>query len=126
MVMRAQQLNPDRSRVLTNAVREVSKRFGFGPSDLKDIIGVSQPTASRLINGTYSITEGGKPWELSAMLVRMYRSLSSMVGGDDELARTWMHSPNRAFGGRNPAEEIKRIEGLVRACEYLDAYRARI
>lgn len=126
MVMRAQQANPDRSRVLTSAVQEVAKRFDLGSTDLKDIIGVSQSTASRLLNGNYGIPEGGKPWELSAMLVRMYRSLSSMVGGDDELARSWMHSPNLAFGGRHPAAEIKRIEGLVRACEYLDAYRARI
>jgi hypothetical protein len=126
MVMRAQQANPERSRVLTSVVQEVAKRVDLGSTDLKDIIGVSQSTASRLLNGNYEIPEGSKPWELSAMLVRMYRSLSSMVGGDDELARTWMHSPNRAFGGRNPAEEIKRVEGLVRACEYLDAYRARI
>lgn len=116
----------NRSRVLTNAVQEVARRFDLGSTDLKDIIGVSQSTASRLLNGHYEIPDGSKSWELSAMLVRIYRSLSSMVGGDDELARTWMHSPNHAFGGRNPAEEIKRIEGLARACEYLDAYRARI
>lgn len=124
--MHAKKIHQDRSRVLTSAVQEVAKRFDLGSTDLKDIIGVSQSTASRLLNGHYGIPEGGKPWELSAMLVRMYRSLSSMVGGDDELARTWMHSPNRAFGGRHPAEEIKRIEGLVRACEYLDAHRARV
>ncbi len=126
MVRHVQQSNPDRSRVLTNAVQEVAKRFDLGSTDLKDIIGVSQSTASRLLNGHYEIPDGSKAWELSAMLVRIYRSLSSMIGGDDELARTWMHSPNRAFGGRNPAQEIKRIEGLARACEYLDAYRARI
>lgn len=126
MVVQVQQVNPDRSRVLTSAVQEVARRFDLGSTDLKDIIGVSQSTASRLLNGNYGIPEGGKPWELSAMLVRMYRSLSSMVGGDDELVRVWMHSPNRALGGRHPAEEIKRVEGLVRACEYLDAYRARI
>ncbi len=126
MVARAQQVNPDRSRVLTNAVKEVAQRFDLNSTDLGAIIGTSQPTASRLLNGEYAIPERSKSWELSAMLVRMYRSLSSMVGGDDELARVWMYSPNRAFGNRNPADEIKRIEGLVRACEYLDAYRARI
>lgn len=126
MVKHAPQSDHNRSRVLTNAVQEVAKRFDLGSTDLKDIIGVSQSTASRLLNGHYEIQDGSKSWELSAMLVRVYRSLSSMVGGDDELARVWMHSPNRAFGGRHPAEEIKRIEGLARACEYLDAYRARI
>lgn len=126
MTAQAARTNPDRSRVLTSAVQEVAQRFELGSTELKDIIGVSQSTASRLLNGHYGIPEGSKPWELSALLVRMYRSLFSMVGGDDALARAWMHSPNRAMGGRHPAEEIKRVEGLVRACEYLDAHRARI
>lgn len=126
MTAQAAHINPDRSRVLTSAVQEVAQRFELGSTELKDIIGVSQSTASRLLNGHYGIPEGSKPWELSALLVRMYRSLSSMVGGDDALARAWMHSPNHAMGGRHPAQEIKRVEGLVRACEYLDAHRARI
>lgn len=126
MILQVEHANSNRSRVLTGAVQEVAKRFDLRSTDLGDIIGISQSSASRLLNGNYEIPDGSKTWELSAMLVRLYRSIASMVGGDDELARTWMHSPNNAFGGRNPAEEIKRIEGLVRACEYLDAYRARI
>ncbi len=122
----APQSTQDRSRVLTSAVQEVAKRFELGTTDLKDIIGVSQSTASRLLNGQYQLPDGSKAWELSAMLVRVYRSLSSMVGGDDVLARTWLHSPNHAFDGKHPAQAIKRIEGLARACEYLDAHRARI
>lgn len=126
MVQSVQARNTDRSRVLTQAVHEVARRFEFGSTDLKNIIGISQPTASRLLNGKYSLNEGGKEWELSALFVRMYRSLSSMVGGDDELAKVWLNTPNRSFGGQHPSEAIKRIEGLIHACEYLDVYRARI
>lgn len=126
MVQIAQAAAPERSRVLTQAVAEVARRLELRSTDLKGIVGVSQPTASRLLNGKYTIAEGGKEWELSALLVRLYRSLSSMVGGDDELARLWLKSPNRAFDGRLPLDDIKRIEGLIHACEYLDAYRARV
>ena len=116
----------DRSRVLTQAVIESARRLGLGPSDLKNIIGASQPTASRLLSGQYAIPEGGKSWELAAHFVRLYRSLYSLVGGDDELARSWLKSANRAFDGQRPEEMIKRIDGLIHACEYLDAHRARV
>lgn len=116
----------ERSRVLTRAVVEAARRLGLGPSDLKGIIGASQPTASRLLNGRYALPEGGKPWELATHFVRLYRSLSSLVGGDDELARSWLKSANRAFDGQRPLDLIKRVDGLIHACEYLDAHRARV
>lgn len=118
--------NPDRARVLTHAVAETAARLKLKTTDLMVIIGVSQPTASRLLNNKFLLTEGTKPWELGTHLVRLYRSLSSMVGGDDELARSWLKSGNQAFGGRTPLEALGRVEGLVHACDYVDAHRARI
>lgn len=126
MARLASALTPDRSRILTQAVIEAAQRLGLGSSDLKNIIGASQPTASRLLNGQYVLPEGGKPWELATHFVRLYRSLSSLVGGDDELARSWLKSANRAFDGQRPLEIIKRVDGLIHACEYLDAHRARV
>lgn len=116
----------ERSRVLTQAVVEAARRLELGSTELKQIIGASQPTASRLLNGKYAIPEGGKPWELAVHFVRLYRSLHSLVGGDDELARSWLKSANRAFDGQPPVEAIKRVDGLLHACEYLDAHRARV
>lgn len=115
----------DRSRVLTQAVAETARRLGIGSSDLKAIIGASQPTASRLLNGRYAIPEDGKLWELSAYFVRLYRALFSLVG-DDELARSWLKSANQAFDGQRPLDVIKRVDGLLHACEYLDSHRARV
>jgi len=109
--------------VLTQAVAETARRLELGSSALKSVIGTSQPTASRLLNGKYALSEGSKEWELSAHFVRLYRSLSSLVG-NDELARAWLNSPNQAFDGQHPTEVIKRIDGLLHACEYLDAHRA--
>ncbi len=115
-----------RARVLTQAVAETARRLKLKTTELTAIIGVSQPTASRLLNGKFELAEGGKSWELGAHLVRLYRSLSSMVGGNDELARAWLRSANQAFGGRVPVDEIRSVEGLVHACDYLDAHRARV
>lgn len=116
----------DRARVLTHAVAETAVRLKLKSTELMAIIGVSQATASRLLNGKFLLAEGTKPWELGAHLVRLYRSLSTMVGGDDELARSWLRSGNLAFAGRTPLEVLGRVEGLVHACDYVDAHRARV
>lgn len=115
-----------RQRVLTQAVVEAAHRLDVGPSDIAEVIGKSQPTASRLLSGKYLLADGKKEWELATHFVRLYRSLYSVVGGNDELARAWLKSPNRAFDGRMPLMAIKRVDGLVHACEYLDARRARV
>lgn len=115
-----------RSAVLTQALVDTVQRLEIGPTEVGRIIGVSQPTASRLLKGDYALKESAKEWELSAYLVRLYRSLFSLVGSDDQLARGWLRSANDAFAGQQPIALIKRIDGLVHVCEYLDAYRARV
>lgn len=116
----------ERSAVLTQALAETANRLDLGPTDIGRIVGVSQPTASRLLKGDYLLKESAKEWELSAHLVRLYRSLFSLVGSDDSLARGWLRSANSAFAGQEPISLIKRIDGLIHVCEYLDAYRARL
>lgn len=116
----------ERASVLSMAVSEVANRLGIGPTDTGDIVGLSQPTASRMLKGDYLLKERSKEWELSAHLVRLYRALFSMVGGSDDLASGWLRSENIAFYGQKPLDLIKRVDGLLNVCEYLDAHRARI
>lgn len=115
-----------RSGVLSTAVAETARRLAIGPTDLGKIIGISQPVASRLLQGNYSIKEGSKEWELAALFVRMYRGLHSIVGNNDELAKDWLRSSNRAFGDQEPIDVIRKVQGLVHACEYIDAHRAPV
>lgn len=116
----------DRSSVLTHALAETAHRLALGPTEIGRIVGVSQPTASRLLKGDYVLKASAKEWELAAHLVRLYRALFSLVGGDDHLARGWLRSANAAFAGQQPIALIRRIDGLIHVCEYLDAYRARV
>ncbi|MBK1681445.1 MbcA/ParS/Xre antitoxin family protein [Rhodocyclus tenuis] len=126
MESRQEAVAVDRSTVLTQALVETARRLEIGPTEIGRILGVSQPTASRLLKGDYVLKEAAKEWELSAHLVRLYRSLFSLVGGDDSLARGWLNSVNQAFAGQKPVALIKRVDGLLHVCEYLDAHRARI
>jgi uncharacterized protein (DUF2384 family) len=113
-----------RAQVLSGAVAEVARRLEINSTDLGAILGISQSSASRLMNGIYSLREQQKEWELAALFVRLYRGLHSIVGSNDQFARDWLKSGNAAFGNRLPLAVIRQAAGLVRACDYIDAHRA--
>ncbi len=119
-------MDPERSSVLSQAVAETAKHLDIRPTELGMIIGISQSSASRLFSGEFYLNESRPEWQLSALLVRLYRGLYSIVGHNDDLARTWLKSANRAFNEKPPLEEIKTITGLVRVCDYVDAHRAPV
>lgn len=119
-----QATNPTRALVLTKALINVAARLELSTVELNRIVGISQSSASRLLSGSYVLKEKSKEWELAALLIRLYRGLHSIVGNDDGLARTWLKSPNRAFGDQLPGQVIAQASGLVFACDYVDAHRA--
>ncbi len=114
----------NRARVLSRAAAEVARQLGIGSADLGAILGISQSSASRLMNGLYTLREPQKEWELAALLVRLYRGLYSIVGNNEQLAKDWLKSRNRAFGDQIPFAVIRQASGLVHACDYIDAHRA--
>jgi hypothetical protein len=59
------------------------------------------------------------------LLIRLYRSLSMLVGNDRLKLRHWFHAANRQSGGV-PAEQVQSTEVLVEIVHYFDAMRAPI
>lgn len=114
----------DRGRILSQAVAEVSRHLDISSTELGTILGISQSSASRLMNASYTLREQHKEWELAALLVRLYRGLYSIVGSNDHLAKDWLKSRNKAFGDQIPFAVIQQASGLVHACDYVDAHRA--
>ena len=43
-----------------------------------------------------------------------------------KLARAWLKSGNRAFDDRPPLDLVKRVDGLLHVCAYLDSHRALV
>jgi hypothetical protein len=110
--------------VLTLATLRAGEFLGLNDGEVAQVIGVSGATVSRLRAGQRSISLGGKEAELALLLVRVYRSLDSILGEDKEAVRAWFHERNRHLRGI-PAELIRRADGLVHVLEYLDAMRAK-
>lgn len=113
-----------RTAVLSMAAANAAVRLGLTTSDLERILGISQSSASRLMNGGFQLKENSKPWEMALLLIRLYRGLASIVGNDDTLALQWLRSPNRAFDDARPYDRIQSAVGLVSVCDYVDAHRA--
>ena len=59
------------------------------------------------------------------LFLRLYRSLDSLVAGDESVARAWLRNENAALGG-TPLTLIQSIPGLVNAVAYLDARRSLV
>lgn len=111
--------------VLSNAVVRAGEKLELTQAQLARVLGLSTATASRLASGSWQLAPGSKPWELAALLVRIYRSLDAITGGKVEAMRAWLHSGNAALGGE-PARMITTAEGLIHVLHYLDASRSRI
>lgn len=115
---------PDPARVLSKAVTRVAEALDIQKASLARILGISPATVSRLYQDQHHLDPSSKAGELGLLLVRLFRSLDSIVG-TQEAARIWFASENLGLNGR-PKDLVLTTHGLVHVTDYLDAHRARI
>lgn len=115
----------DAERVLSEAMARIADLWGFSNAKLGSIIGLSGPTVSRMRSGAYQLEAGSKSFELAQHLLRLFRSLDSWLGQDDDAARSWLATRNLDLEAA-PIELIATVRGLVRTSDYVDALRARV
>ncbi|APD47021.1 MULTISPECIES: MbcA/ParS/Xre antitoxin family protein [unclassified Synechococcus] len=109
------------AQLLQQAVLRTADQLDLSRTDLARVLGKDRSTLTR----AKGIDPASKTGELALLLIRLYRSLSVLVGNDREHLRHWFHTANRHTGGV-PAEQVQRTEGLVEIAQYLDAMRAPI
>ena len=122
---RASAAPTERSAVVSKAVARAADLLGLTNAALARTIGVSEATASRLRAGKHLLAPNSKPYELALLLVRLFRSLDAVVGGDELSLRSWMVTANRALKGI-PRDLVQTATGLVAVVDYVDAARARV
>ena len=101
---------PDAARVLSTAAVRAAEFLGVNQTTLAGCLGVSAATVSRMAKGGYLLDPARKEWELAALFVRLFRALESIVGGNDESARTWLAGDNLGLGDK-PVRLIRTAEG---------------
>jgi hypothetical protein len=112
-----------RAAVVTKGVMRAAARLELSNRIVAATLGVSEATVSRMGAGGYQLEPGSKPHELAVLLLRLFRSLDAVVGGDVTVARAWLRNPNTALGAA-PVSLIESVTGLVNVVAYLDHRRA--
>lgn len=116
---------PGRGAVLSKAATRAAARLGLSGKLLSKVLGLSEAQVSRMRKGEVALSEHTKAFELAALLVRVFRSLDAIVGGDETAAKAWIFSENSALGAR-PIDRMISVQGLADVVTYLDARRAPI
>ena len=75
-------INHQEELVLSKALCNLAKFYSLTGKDLSKIIGISEPSASRLGQGKKLISPHTKEGEMALLLLRIYRSLNDMVGNN--------------------------------------------
>jgi Antitoxin Xre/MbcA/ParS C-terminal toxin-binding domain/Antitoxin Xre-like helix-turn-helix domain len=114
---------PEAGPTVTKAILRAADRLGIPNKVVGSIVGLSEATVSRMGSGGYTLRPSDKPFELSVLFIRLYRSLDAITGGDDAVARAWLRNDNTALGG-TPLALVQTVQGLVNVIAYLDARRA--
>ena len=123
LARRLPDLAPLPGPVVTRAALAASERLGLSARVLARVLGLSEPTISRMKRGDHLLDEASKPFELAVLLIRAFRALDAITGGDEAVARAWIGAPNLALGAA-PLLLIQTVPGLVDVTAYLDARRA--
>jgi uncharacterized protein (DUF2384 family) len=97
--------------------------LGLNGAQLGSVLGISEASVSRLVAGTRVVDPASKEGELALLLVRVFRSLDALVGGDAAQRHAWLRTPNRALNAR-PVDLLAQAEGLAAVTRYLDGMRA--
>ena len=115
---------PAPEAVLAKAVLNAALRLDLRQRELAGVLGASEASVSRLLRGR-GIDPGSKEGELALLFLRAYRSLDTLVGGNDDRARAWLKAPNDHLAGV-PASRMTTVQGLVDVVQYLDSMRGRL
>jgi hypothetical protein len=115
---------PD-STILSRAAYRAAQKLELSNATLASILGLSEPSISRMSKGDFELSPGTKSFECGVLFVRLYRSLDSIVGGDDDVSRAWLRNKNTILRDA-PINLIQSVVGLVNVIEYLDSRRAVI
>lgn len=114
---------PDQNAVLIKAFNNSCQELGLSRDQASAILGVDRATLAR--NKDKGFNPESKIGELCLELIRVYRSLYAIAGGDSAFMHHWLGTENNALAAK-PVDLITSVSGLVQVNMYLDAMRGKV
>ena len=118
------EISPDPGSVLCKALLKLKKTLGLNQIELGNAIGLNRVSVGRLVSSG-TLAPDSTTGELALLLIRIYRSLYGMEGGDKRAMRYWLRTTNEHLG-YPPIELISSVEGINRVVEYLDDINGKV
>ena len=106
--------------VITKAFMNVGRELAIPPEVMGAIVGRNRSSLYR----TNGIKANSKNGELALVMIRCYRALYALMGGNTEVMKQWFNTHNKHTGGI-PVEQVQKLEGLMAVSRYLDAIRGK-
>lgn len=113
----------DEGLVLIKAFTNSYKALGLSREQASSILGIDPTTLTR--NKKKGFDPQSKTGELCLQLIRIYRSLYAIAGGDKAFMQHWLNVKNRALSAK-PVDLLSSVSGLVQVNMYLDAMRGKV
>src|SRR5690606_16986223 len=114
---------PAADEVLAKALLNAREQLALTQQELAEVVGVHRTAISRWAET--GVRPDSKTGELALLLIRVYRSLFTLFGGDLGDMRHFLRTPNHHLCGV-PLQLMTQVQGLVRVVEYLDAIRGKL
>lgn len=113
----------DADAVLAKALLSTREQLGLTQQELADIVGVHRTAINRWADS--GLRPQSKTGELALLLIRAYRALFALFGGNLQDMQHFLRTENRHLAGV-PLLLMGQVQGLVRVVEYLDAIRGKV
>ncbi len=112
----------DADAVLAKALLNTREQLALTQQELADIVGVHRTAISRWADSGLRVQS--KTGELALLLIRAYRALFALFGGNLADMQHFLRTDNHHLQGV-PLLLMMQVQGLVRVVEYLDAIRGK-
>lgn len=110
---------PTEKLVLAKALLSAAKALGLTQDQTGKVIGRDRSSISR------GVDPESKAGELALLLIRAYRGLFLLLGGEDTDLKHWTKTYNNHLNGV-PVELVQTVDGLASVVMYLDAVRGKV
>ena len=109
MAVRELERKPRAEAVVAKALVRAAQRLGLSQGDLAAVLGTSAASVSRTWNGERPIAPDSAEGRHALLFLRVFRSLDTLVGGDEEKAQRWLASHDQSF------PSVRQLASLVHA-----------
>lgn len=111
--------------VATKAFTKAADLLSLSDEEACQIIGVKESEILKMKEKSQCLETKSKPFELAILVIRLFKQVDAMFGGDIKVMVQWLRSFNTAIGDV-PAVKIASITGLYDVVAYLEGRHGAI